>query len=161
MDISSDLVRLSNMSRAVLLPVAAWLLASCSVTPPISDPSSVPKLKSPSSESTPGAKKKRRVAKVHKGKASFYSVRTNGGRQTASGERLRNDAATAAHRSLPFGTRVRVTNLRNGRSAVVRINDRGPFIKGRIIDVTISVARQLQMVSAGVVPCTIEVLAKG
>jgi rare lipoprotein A len=59
-----------------------------------------------------------------------------------------------------MGTRVRVTNLRNGKSAVVRINDRGPYIKDRIIDVTIGVARHLKMITAGVVPCKVEVLKK-
>ncbi len=100
------------------------------------------------------------TGKVYRGKASWYSVRTNGGTQTASGERLRNNARTAAHRWLKMGTRVRVTNLRNRISVIVRINDRGPFIKGRIIDVTIGVARELGMVTAGVVPVTVEVLKR-
>jgi len=94
--------------------------------------------------------------KVQHGKASWYSIRTNGGTRTASGERLRNDAATAAHRYLPMGTMVKVTNLRNGRSETVRITDRGPFIKGRIIDVTIGTAEKLDMVNAGVVPVKVE-----
>ena len=65
---------------------------------------------------------------------------------------------TAAHRTLPLGTRVRVTNTRNGRSVEVRINDRGPYGRGRIIDVSEAAARQLGMIDAGVVPVTIEVL---
>jgi hypothetical protein len=64
-------------------------------------------------------------------------------RKTASGERSDPHALTAAHRSLPFGTRVRVTNTKNGRSVFVRINDRGPFVHGRIIDVTPAAARSL------------------
>ncbi len=63
--------------------------------------------------------------------------------KTANGEYARPDRLTAAHRSLPFGTRVRVTNKRNGRSVVVRINDRGPYIRGRVIDVTPAAARAL------------------
>lgn len=71
---------------------------------------------------------------AEEGIASYYS--TAEGTQTASGRRLRNSDLTAAHRSLPFGTRVRVTNKRNGRSVIVTITDRGPFIRGRIIDLT-------------------------
>ena len=77
---------------------------------------------------------------------------------TASGEPLSNSAPTAAHRHLPFGTFVKVTNLRNARSQIVRITDRGPYIRGRIIDVTIGVGERLGMVNAGVVPVTVEVM---
>ncbi|MCC6775162.1 MAG: septal ring lytic transglycosylase RlpA family protein [Hyphomicrobiales bacterium] len=69
-----------------------------------------------------------------KGVASIYS--TDSGSKTASGQKLNPGALTAAHRTLPFGTKVRVTNKQNGRSVVVTINDRGPFIRGRIIDLT-------------------------
>ena len=68
------------------------------------------------------------------------------------------NALTAAHRSLPFGTRVRVTNLNNERSVVVRINDRGPFVRGRVIDVSRAAAERLDMLRAGVVPVRIEAL---
>ena len=91
------------------------------------------------------------------GKASWYSTRTNGTR-TASGEPLRDKALTAAHRTLPFGTRVRVTNTGNGRQVVVRITDRGPFGKGRIIDLSVEAANQLDMIKAGVVPVRVDVL---
>jgi len=79
------------------------------------------------------------------GVASFYWQ----GQRTASGERFNPTEMTAAHRSLPFGTKVRVTNLRNGKSVVVRINDRGPFIRGRIIDVSRAAASHLGFTSAG------------
>lgn len=69
------------------------------------------------------------------GVASYYAYPFQG-RRTASGERFNTNAMTAAHRTLPFGTMVRVTNRRNGRSAVVRINDRGPFVRGRTIDLS-------------------------
>jgi rare lipoprotein A len=72
------------------------------------------------------------IASAQSGIASVYSE----GNRTASGERISAGTLTAAHRSLPFGTKVRVTNTGNGRSVVVRINDRGPFVKGRIIDLT-------------------------
>lgn len=99
-----------------------------------------------------------RISDIQHGKASYYSIRCNGGTRTASGERLCNEAATAAHKTLPMGTRVRVTNLSNGKSEIVRINDRGPFIRGRVIDVTVGVARRLGFVSRGVVPVRLEVL---
>ena len=76
-----------------------------------------------------------------RGIASVYS--TESGTQTASGQKINPGALTAAHRSLPFGTKVRVTNKKNGRSVVVTVNDRGPFIRGRIIDVTPAGARAL------------------
>ncbi len=78
------------------------------------------------------------------GLASVYSGRrSDGGGRTASGERVRSAGLTAAHRTLPFGTLVRVTNRGNGRSVVVRINDRGPFVRGRVIDVSPAAARAL------------------
>ena len=80
------------------------------------------------------------VANAQSGIASVYAYR---GGKTASGERVSPSALTAAHRTLPFGTRVRVTNRRNGRSVVVRINDRGPFVRGRVIDLTPAGARAL------------------
>jgi rare lipoprotein A len=79
------------------------------------------------------------------GKASWYALRS----KTASGEMMNPSAMTAAHRSLRFGSKVLVTNKRNGRSVVVRINDRGPFVKGRIIDVSKAAAHKLGFVSSG------------
>ncbi|PZQ27425.1 MAG: septal ring lytic transglycosylase RlpA family lipoprotein [Ectopseudomonas oleovorans] len=91
------------------------------------------------------------------GKASYYGDRHHGQR-TASGERFDQNALTAAHRTLPFGTRVRVTNLNNNRNVVLRINDRGPFVRGRIIDVSRAAAVRLDMLRAGVVPVRVETL---
>jgi len=87
---------------------------------------------------------------IEEGHASYYSHRFSG-RRTASGERLNQAELVAAHRTLPFGTMVRVTNLSNGRSVVVRIADRGPHTRGRILDVTQRVADSLDMRRAGVV----------
>ena len=98
------------------------------------------------------------VKSVQHGKASWYSIRTNYGTKTASGQRLSNDAATAAHKTLPMGTKVRVTNQVNGKSEVVTINDRGPYIRGRIIDLTIGSAERLGFRQRGVVPVKVEVL---
>lgn len=91
------------------------------------------------------------------GKASYYGARHHGNK-TASGERFDQNALTAAHRNLPFGSLVRVTNLRNDKSVVVRINDRGPYSKGRIIDLSHRAAEQIDMLRAGVVPVRVEAL---
>lgn len=94
---------------------------------------------------------------VEHGKASWYGGKWHGG-PTASGERYDKRSMTAAHKRLKFGTRVRVTNLRNGKSVVVRINNRGPYIKGRIIDLSEAAAEKLDMIEAGVVPVKLEIL---
>ena len=91
------------------------------------------------------------------GWASYYSDKFHG-RYTASGERYNKNALTAAHRTLAFGTKVKVTNLRNGKSVIVRINDRGPWVEGRIIDLSKEAARRLDMLAAGTVPVRIEVV---
>jgi rare lipoprotein A len=90
---------------------------------------------------------------VLSGVASVYSAKS--GPRTANGERVTSSALTAAHRTLPFGTMVRVTNIRNGRSVVVRINDRGPFVRGRIVDLTPMGARALAF--KGTARVTIEI----
>ena len=90
---------------------------------------------------------------VQSGIASVYSA--SSGPKTANGERVRSGALTAAHRTLPFGTKVRVTNVGNGRSVVVRVNDRGPFVRGRIIDLTPAGARALGF--TGTVRVTLEI----
>jgi rare lipoprotein A len=93
------------------------------------------------------------------GAASVYSTQSGG--QTASGQKLDPEALTGAHRTLPFGTKVRVTNKSNGRSVVVTINDRGPFVRGRIIDLSTGAAGVIGMMGAGVAPVSVEVLGKG
>ena len=86
-----------------------------------------------------------------RGKASFYSRRATGAR-TSSGERLHHNDFTCAHRTHPFGTKLRVKNLNNGKEVVVRVNDRGPFGRGRIVDLSWGAAKALGMLSHGVVP---------
>jgi rare lipoprotein A len=88
------------------------------------------------------------------GVASFYTE----GARTANGERLNPNALTAAHPSLPFGTRLRITSVASGRSVVVRVNDRGPFIKGRAVDVSYSAAKELGMTERGVAKVKMEVV---
>jgi rare lipoprotein A len=89
------------------------------------------------------------------GLASWYGGSLHG-RRTASGERFDQDGLTAAHRSLPLGTRVRVTNLENGRSVIVTVTDRGPFVRGRIIDLSRGAARRLGILRAGTARVRVE-----
>ncbi|NLR98675.1 septal ring lytic transglycosylase RlpA family protein [Rhizobium sp. P38BS-XIX] len=89
------------------------------------------------------------------GGASWYG----GSSRTASGERMSSGNLTAAHRSLAFGTRLRVTNKHNGRSVVVRINDRGPFIRGRVLDLSRAAAQDIGMVASGTASVCYEVVA--
>jgi rare lipoprotein A len=93
-------------------------------------------------------------AKSTSGVASYYKS----GKQTANGESFNPNGLTAAHRTLPFGTKVRVTNMRNGKSVVVRINDRGPFIRGRVIDLSLGAAKLVEMTSSGVAKVTYSIL---
>lgn len=90
------------------------------------------------------------------GNASYYGVKKFHMRRTASGELMHRDSLTAAHRTFPFGTRVKVTNLKNNKWVVVRINDRGPRSKSRVIDLSVAAARQLDMIQAGVVKVKVE-----
>lgn len=93
------------------------------------------------------------------GMASWYGPGFHG-RRSASGERFNQNALTAAHRTLPFGTLVRVTNLNNGQSVVVRINDRGPFAHGRVIDLSRQAASEIGMLGSGVAPVQVEVVTE-
>ena len=97
---------------------------------------------------------------AHSGLASVYASRGDryGGGRSASGERVSSGALTAAHRTLPFGTMVRVTNNRNNRSVIVRINDRGPFVRGRVIDLTPAGARAIGM--SGLAPVSLSVIGR-
>ena len=94
------------------------------------------------------------------GMASWYGEQYHG-KQTASGERYDMNALTAAHRTLPFDSKVQVTNKKNGREVTVRINDRGPNVRGRVIDVSKASAERLDMIRDGVVPVKYKVLKFG
>ncbi len=128
--------------RFFLLLFTALLLSACNTLEPSRD----------------SARTERSAGYRAEGKASYYSSRHHG-RRTASGERFDMHALTAAHRSLPFGSRVRVTNLNTRRSVVVRINDRGPYGRGRIIDLSRAAAERLGMLRSGVAPVRVEQLA--
>jgi rare lipoprotein A len=97
------------------------------------------------------------IVTVMYGKASYYADKFEG-RATSSGETFRNSGLTAAHKSLPFGTLVRVTNLENNKQVVVKINDRGPFVAGRVIDLSKKAAEEIDMIRQGVVEVKLEVL---
>ena len=95
--------------------------------------------------------------KISGGSASYYAAKFQG-RPTASGERFDNGELTAAHKSLPFGSLVRVVNPSNGQSVIVRINDRGPFIAGRVIDVSRAAAEKLGLIARGHAPVELELI---
>jgi peptidoglycan lytic transglycosylase len=97
---------------------------------------------------------------VEEGNASWYGVPFNG-RRASNGEIYDMNKLTAAHRTLPFDTMVRVTNLNNGKSTVVRITDRGPFVENRIIDLSQAAAREIDSIGPGVVPVRVEVITPG
>jgi rare lipoprotein A len=94
---------------------------------------------------------------VEVGEASWYGKKYHG-RQTANGETYNMYDFTAAHKTLPFNTKVKVTNLKNNRSVIVRINDRGPFVRGRIIDLSYAAAQELDFLNDGVVKVRVEKL---
>lgn len=125
-------------TRAILVAMAA-VLAGCATapTPDRSAPMPVAPMKAPAT-----------APELERGKASWYGPGFQG-RRTASGERFDMNALTAAHRTLPFGTLVRVRNNQNGREVVVRINDRGPYVGDRIIDLSKAAAAALGLLQAG------------
>ncbi|HEX9965558.1 MAG TPA: septal ring lytic transglycosylase RlpA family protein [Allosphingosinicella sp.] len=94
---------------------------------------------------------------IGQGTASYYGLELAGNR-TASGERFNPNGLTAAHRTLPLGTRLRVTNVANGRSVIVRVNDRGPFVGKRVIDVSLGAAQEIQMVRSGTAQVRLELV---
>ena len=132
-------VGVNTRARYSLAVVSLAVLSACATTTPRT---STPRTGPPAPEV---------------GVASFYAESLHG-RRTASGERYDKQALTAAHPSLPFGSRVRVTNLHNGQSVVVRINDRGPFVEKRVIDLSYAAARKLGFIDQGTTRVRLEVL---
>lgn len=95
-----------------------------------------------------------------RGRATYYSKRATGSR-TANGERLHHDSMTCAHRTYPFGTKLKVTNPQNGKSVIVRVTDRGPYGRGLIIDLSYAAAREIGMLAQGVAMVEVEKVDKG
>lgn len=131
----------------------AVFVAACSSAPTSKAPERVDRQVAAARPAASGSQK----AFSQTGKVSWYG-REHAGKLTANGERFNPKHMTAAHRTLPFGAMVRVTRLDNGRSVVVRINDRGPFIKGRIVDVSQAAAKELDLITKGVAPCKVELV---
>lgn len=162
------------MSRAILrltcLVAAAALLAGCAAKrlPPPHTRQEAVGVEEEAGTASAGSleehdrdrRRDRERGPAEEGIASWYGKKYHG-RRTSSGERYDMHAMTAAHPSLPFGTVVRVTNLRNGKAVQVTINDRGPFLKGRVIDLSYAAAKELGMVRDGVVPVRVLVLKRG
>ena len=123
-------------TRMLTAPILLALAAGCS--------------ESPEADATESAV-------VQKGKASYYA-RSFQGKETASGETFNQNELVAAHKTLPFDTRVEVTNLENGKQGTVRINDRGPFKPGRIIDLSRVAANRIDLLEDGIAPVRIETL---
>ena len=158
----TQLLGAAALLMAPLVTTAPAMAASSSLSNPAADAVIRDVVPSPSWEDRflrqmPASPKGLLQLAAATGQASWYGPGFYGNR-TASGEVLRPGTYTAAHRSLPFGTRVRVTNLNNGRSAVVRINDRGPFTGGRIIDLAHGAASELGVTSSGLATVRLEVL---
>jgi len=95
------------------------------------------------------------LAQTQSGKASFYSKKFTG-RKMANGERLHHDSLTCAHKTYPFGTLLKVTNPENGVHVIVKVTDRGPYVKGRIIDLSVRAAKELGIIAQGIAPVIVE-----
>jgi rare lipoprotein A len=134
----------SRLHAKLALVLAPFVLASCAQVSPRQQSTKEALL------SCPQARQYQEV-----GTASWYG-REHHGRRTASGQAFNMHGLTAAHRTLPFGSRIRVTNVGNGRSVVLTVNDRGPFIKGRFLDVSYRAARDLNFVRAGITRVKVE-----
>ena len=105
----------------------------------------------------PGKKDSNWIGYTESGKASYYALKFQS-KKTASGELYDNAKKTAAHKKLPFGTKIKVTNIKNSKSVIVRINDRGPFVKGRIVDLSGSAFSSIANLDAGIIKVKIEVI---
>lgn len=126
-----------TFNKSILVLFALTLLSGCASVP----------LKSPP----------KWIGYKESGKASYYAIKYQF-RKTASGERFNQYSKTAVHKKLPFGTKVKVTNIKNGKNVVVKINDRGPFVKGRIIDLSRSAFSSIGNTDSGVISVEIEVI---
>ncbi|EQM77960.1 septal ring lytic transglycosylase RlpA family protein [Stutzerimonas stutzeri] len=129
-----------------------WIIVSSLIAALVGCATFPPEESRPSTEPRPSAEQGEHIGS---GKASYYGSQHHN-KQTASGERFDQGSLTAAHRTLPFGTKVRVTNTRNGKSVVVRINDRGPFVRGRIIDLSKAAFERIASKRAGVIRVRLE-----
>jgi rare lipoprotein A len=146
------------MKYRLLLSTLALALAPTFITLTHAQSASAPAAAAPAAAPAP-ASAAPATAEASEGKIAYYG-RKFAGRKTASGERFNPDAMTMAHKSLPFGTMVRVTNLKTQQSVVVRVNDRGPSSADRIGDVSLAAASKLRMLRSGVVEARLEVVGE-
>jgi len=150
--------RRHTRSFAAALTLLAALTGCATPRGGVSVPSSPPPRESGESPAPRSARPTERKLPIQKGEASWYGA-AHHGHLTASGEPYDMYRLTAAHPSLPLGAHVLVTNLKNGRSVEVRVNDRGPTVNGRIIDLSYAAARALGAVGDGVIPVTLRILS--
>jgi rare lipoprotein A len=155
--------RAFRSSTATVVTVVV-VLAGCAAPPPAEPPSApAPAIEAPSAAPAPPptpapARAEPAPSKATRGKISMYGD-AFAGKKTASGDTFDPQALTMAHRTLPFGTRVRVTNLENHQSVEVVVNDRGPAVAGRIADLSTAAARKIGMVADGVVEALLEIVS--
>jgi rare lipoprotein A len=165
---SISFARVRNVPQLLAITLAAASLAACARTSVVSDRSDLHSAPRTASRQTVAHHQPRPVSIVRRhdapahtdiasapnGLASYYTE----GQKTANGETFNTHELTAAHPSLPFGTRLRVTNVSTGQSVTVRVNDRGPYVPGRVVDVSYSAAEQLGMVKGGVAKVKLDVV---
>lgn len=149
------------MLRVVVLCMVAALIVACGSSKPTTTASSSKKKTATTTKTTTKSSSSSssvKVGTVTTGQASYYADKFNGN-TTASGEKYSKKALTCAHRTYPFGTILKVTNTSNGKSVQLRVNDRGPFKAGRIVDVSGAAADKLDMKKAGVINVKVEVIS--
>ena len=149
-------------SSYIVLALACAMLFSCAQPERAPEPEPAPPTAAPtvSPPAAPPASGANAISTQQRGRISLYGNEF-AGRKTASGEPFDPTSLTMAHRTLPFGTRVRVTNLENQRSVEVVVNDRGPFVSGRIADLSEAAARRIDMVADGVVEALLDIVQPG
>jgi rare lipoprotein A len=146
----------------VLLCAAIFLLAGCSATPRFAgkDEQHSGERKPPAQTEQPTHQNSGKILLTLEGIVSYYAHDFHG-KQTSNGEVFDMNALTAAHRTFPFGTKVRVTNLESNKTIVVRVNDRGPFKEGRIMDLSLGAAKEIDLIRTGTARVRLEVLEWG
>jgi rare lipoprotein A len=147
------------MSHRLLATTAVVLLLSLSPFTQAQQASAPAAATTPAAPASPAPEAKAASTDTAEGKVAYYG-RKFAGRKTASGERFNPNALTMAHKALPMGTMVRVTNLKNNKSVVVRVNDRGPSTPDRVGDLSHAAASKISMLRSGVVQARLEVLGK-
>ena len=147
---------LAAATASLIVALSPQVLAQTAAPAPSAAPAAAP---APATATAPAASEKAASGDASEGKVAYYGKKFNG-RKTASGERFNAGAMTMAHKTLPFGTMVKVTNIKNNKSVVVRVNDRGPSTPDRVGDLTSGAASKIRMVRAGVIDARLEVVGQ-